>query len=112
MIEVQSPIPARDIEQLRLVSSDLRSHPSQAGALRLNATILNQADDRRAYPKLEVLLLDSSGQAMSGRLFEPTEYLAEDADIASGMTSQAYLPVVLDLSDPGQQAVGFEVRIR
>lgn len=112
LMEARPVTPMRDLEQLQLISSDLRSHPSVTGALRLNATIMNQAEGRQAYPDLEVLLLDSRGQAISRRTFEPSEYLAEDADIESGMTPRAYLPLVLDLSDPGQQAVGFEIRIR
>jgi predicted Zn finger-like uncharacterized protein len=112
VIEARPVIPQRNIDQLSLSGSDLRSHPSLVGALRLSTMIMNRADGRRAYPELEVLLLDSNGQAMSGRRFKPEEYLAEGADIENGMTPQAVLPVVLDLSNPGHQAVGFEIRIR
>ena len=46
---------------------------------------------------------------MSKLLFSPPDYLAEGASRDSGMTPQAYLPLVLDLPDPGREAVGFEL---
>lgn len=103
--------PRQEPGQVQLVSSDMRSHPSASDALRLNALITNRAAGQQAYPVLEVILLDSSGQALASRLFEPSEYLAKDADIGGGMSPQAHLPVVLDLVDPGQQVVGFELKI-
>lgn len=104
--------PFRDLEQIQLVSRDMRSHPTRTGALRLSATIVNRAPRAQAFPELEVILMDSGGQALASRRFKPGEYLAEDADIESGMTPEAYLPINLDLADPGNQAVGFELNFR
>jgi len=101
-----------DLDMIELVSSEMRSHPSQQGALRLNATITNRAKVKQAYPSLEVILLDSLGQPLASRIFEPSDYLAQDADPGRGMAPDAYLPLVLNLADPGQQAVGFELKIR
>lgn len=107
---VQAPF--RNLEQIQLVSRDMRSHPTRADALRLSATIVNRAPRAQAFPELEVILLDSGGQALASRMFKPGEYLAEDADIETGMTPEAYLPINLDLADPGNQAVGFELNFR
>ena len=101
-----------DLGLIELVSSEMRSHPDQPDTLRLNATITNRANLKQAYPRLEVVLLDSLGEPLALRIFNPGDYLAEDADIGAGMTSGAYLPLALNLSDPGQQAVGFELKIR
>ena len=102
----------RDLNQIHLVASEMRSHPTQTDALRLSATIVNRASQSQAYPELEVILLDVNGQTLARRLFKPSEYLAEGANIEGGMTPEAYLPVVLDLADPGNQAVGFEFKIQ
>jgi len=104
--------PYRDLSKIHLITSEMRNHPGRTDALRLSATIVNQASRRQAYPVLEVILLDSGGQALASRQFEPSEYLAEEADIQDGMTPEAYLSVVLDLADPGNQAVGFEFKIQ
>lgn len=102
----------RNLEQIELLSRDMRSHPTRPGALSLSLTIVNRAPHFQAFPRLEVILLDSSGQALVNRLFEPDEYLAPDADIETGMTPQAYLHINLDLADPGNQAVGFELHFQ
>ena len=112
LTELPPESPYRDLDKIQLVASEMRSHPSRANALRLSATIVNRAARSQAYPGLEVILLDLKGQAVASRQFAPSEYLAEGADIDGGMTPEAYLPVVLDLADPGSLAVGFELNIR
>ena len=101
--------PFRDSQKIHLVSRKLISHPFQADMLRLSATIVNQAPETQPYPDLEVILFDASGEPMSKLLFSPVDYLAEGASRDSGMTPQAYLPLALDLPDPGREAVGFEL---
>lgn len=109
LLELPSEQAFRDLSQVHLVSRELRSHPSRADMLRLTATIVNRASKAQPYPDLEVILLDASGQAVGRSLFSPLDYLSGDAAEKPGMTPQAYLPLVLDLADPGQEAVGFEL---
>jgi len=104
--------PFRNLDQVQLLSRDMRSHPTKPDSLSLSLTIVNRALRSQAFPKLEVILLDSSGETLISRLFEPDEYLAEGADIDLGMTPQAHLHINLDLADPGRQAVGFELHFR
>lgn len=99
----------RDLSQVHLVSRELRSHPARADMLRLTATIVNRATRTQPYPDLEVILLDASGESVGRELFSPSDYLSGDAAEKPGMTPQAYLPLVLDLADPGREAVGFEL---
>lgn len=111
----------RDPGLIHLVSRELRSHPDQSGRLRLSATIVNRAPRAQPWPDLEVTLLDAAGQPVSRQRFSPADYLArgnkwENASGSSapakGMAPQAYLPLTLDLEDPGVQAVGFELEFR
>ena len=104
--------PFQDLDQIELVSRDMRSHPVQPGVLRLSATIVNRASRAQAYPRLEVIMTDAAGQTLVKQNFDPETYLARDADIEAGMSPEAYLPVTLDLDDPGDQAVGFELHFR
>ena len=99
----------QDLSQIQLVSRELTSHPVQADTLRLTATIVNRAPETQPYPDLEVILLDAGGQALSRLRLSPSDYLAEGSSKDSGMTPQAYLPLVLVLPDPGREAVGFEL---
>jgi len=110
--EASSAASFRNPDLLELLSHDMRSHPTRSDTLSLSLTIVNRASRSQAFPKLEVILLDSSGQTLTSRLFEPGEYLAEDADTNTGMTPEAYLHINLDLADPGRHAVGFELNFR
>jgi predicted Zn finger-like uncharacterized protein len=110
---LKEPPPAavfRDLESIHLVNRELRSHPFIPGRLRLNATIVNRAGRSQPYPGIEVTLLDAAGQVLSQERFVPADYLAAGSVPANGMTPQAYLPLTLELADPGVRAVGFELQ--
>ena len=104
--------PPRDLDRIHLVSRELRSHPERSGWLRLSATIVNRAPHSQPWPDLEVTLLDAAGAAVTSRTFSPRDYLASGRDPARGMAPQAYLPLVVELEDPGMRAVGFELEFR
>lgn len=101
----------RDPGQIHLVSREVRSHPSQPGKLRLAATIVNRAAQKQAYPVIEVILQDARGRTLNTRRFEPSEYVGGTRS-ADGMTPGAHVPILLELDDPGEQAVGFELAFR
>ena len=101
----------RNPDLIQLVRRELRSHPSQPGRLRLSATMVNRAEHRQRYPTIEIALQDASGNTLSTQRFEPPDYLGEDKAGAS-MAPGAYVPFMVDLDDPGEQAVGFELAFR
>jgi hypothetical protein len=110
--ETPPAAPFRDLGRIHLVSRELRSHPARSGWLRLNATIVNRASRSQPWPDLEITLLDAAGAVVTERRFEPAEYLAAGSDPARGMAPQAYLPLTVELEDPGRRAVGFELEFR
>lgn len=99
----------RDPQQFQLVSRDLHSHPTRSGILVLNLTFVNLAQRAQVFPVLELTLLDAANQVVARRLLQPADYLRADADIESGLAADVYLPVLLELGDPGSRAVGFEI---
>jgi predicted Zn finger-like uncharacterized protein len=112
LLEPSPSKPYRNLSHIHLVSRDLRTHPERPGALQLSATIVNRAARTQPYPVLEVTLLDAAGGELARQRFEPKEYLARGIPRDSGMTPQAYLPLILELDDPGEQAVGFEINFQ
>lgn len=104
--------PFRDLEQVQLVSRELASHPYAKGQLRLSATIVNRAERKQPYPDIEISLLDAAGQVVLKRRFAPADYLDPGRAPGSAMAPEAYLPLVLDMEDPGERAVGFELEFR
>lgn len=104
--------PFRDLDRIHLVSRELRSHPTLPGRLRLSATLVNRATRSQPYPDIDVALLDAAGEVVLRQRFVPSDYLAPDASAAGELAPHAYLPLVLDLEDPGVRAVGFELEFR
>lgn len=99
-----------DLDRIRLVSRDIRSHPSVTDALMISATMQNQAEFAQPHPIVEISLADLSGQLVALRRFTPDEYLEPDADDI--MAPGHLLPVVFEIVDPGQDAVAFEFAFR
>lgn len=99
----------RDLELIHLVSRKLANLPDRPGMLRLDATIVNRAPQSQPYPDLEIILFDAAGTRLATLEFEPADYLSREAGSGSGMSPHAYLPFSLELEDPGEQAVGFEL---
>lgn len=110
LVEPAPQPPFRDLSLIRLASSEMHAHPTMEETLVLNATIVNRADRTQPFPALQVTLFDAHNQPLAARVFSPREYLAEAADLESGMSPGAYLPVIMELIDPGEHAVGFELK--
>ena len=104
--------PFRDLDLIHLVNRELISHPYLPDHLRLSATIVNRAAQIQPYPDIEVTLLDVAGQVVLRQRFAPSDFLDPASAPGAGMVPQAYLPLVLDLVDPGVRAVGFELEFR
>jgi len=99
----------RDPQKIQLVSRDMHTHPTRSGILVLSLTFVNLAPRNQVFPELEVTLTDASNQPVARRRLQPAEYLRPGADIDAGLATDVYLPVLLELGDPGEQAVGFEI---
>jgi predicted Zn finger-like uncharacterized protein len=97
-----------DLSRIELVNRDVRKHPRVAGALLINATLVNRADFPQPYPILEVSFSNSSGTPVAARRFNPREYLGDQVDIKAGMPVDTQLQVMLEIEDPGEDAVSFE----
>lgn len=99
-----------DPQQIQLVSRDMHTHPTHSGILVLSLTFVNLALTNQVFPDLEVTLLDITNQPVARRQLQPGDYLRPGAETETGLAADVYLPVLLELGDPGEQAVGFEIR--
>ena len=100
----------KEPQLIQLVSRDMHTHPTRSGILILNLTFVNLAQQSQLFPELEITLLDQVDQPIARRRLQPQDYLRADADTKAGLAADVYLPVLLELGDPGEQAVGFEIR--
>ncbi len=101
--------PFRDTSSIELVSREMLSHPQRPRVLMLNATIVNRAPQPQPYPDIQVHLFDLDNEIISERRFRPTDYLTSTSALRNGMTPDAYLRFTLEMLDPGDRAVGFEL---
>lgn len=107
------PEPAfRASDRIELISRDMKAHPSRPGVLLLTATIVNRAEHTQPYPGIDVTLLDIRGRQLSRQLFKAADYLTRSSELRDGMAPQAYFTLSLEMLDPGDGAVGFELQFR
>jgi predicted Zn finger-like uncharacterized protein len=101
------PLPS-DIGQVALLDRDVRRHPEVRDALLVNATLVNRAAFTQSYPVLSIRFSDLAGKPIAERRFRPAEYLGEDLNHDEGMAPEAPVHVVLEIEDPGEEAVSFQ----
>jgi predicted Zn finger-like uncharacterized protein len=109
-LQAKPEVLLKDPQQLQLVSRDIHTHPTRSGILILSLTFVNLAQRSQVFPDLELTLLDATNQPVARRRLQPTDYLRPGTDTRAGLAADVYLPVLLELGDPGNQAVGFEIR--
>ena len=100
----------KDPQQIQLISRDMHTHPTRSGILVLSLTFVNLAQHSQVFPELEITLMDAANQPVAQRQFHPVDYLRPGADTRAGIAADVFLPVLLELGDPGELAVGFEIR--
>ena len=100
----------KDPQQIQLISRDMHTHPTRSGILVLSLTFVNLAQRSQVFPEMEITLMDAANQPVAQRQFHPVDYLRPGADTRDGLAADVYLPVLLELGDPGELAVGFEIR--
>lgn len=93
---------------IALIERNIRNHPKNRQILQVKARIINKASEPQEYPVMELSLHDITGKALATRRFTPNEYLAKEIDQKQGMVPQQPVDIMLELSDPGKAAVGFE----
>ncbi len=107
--ELRCRLPLRhDQASLRLVSRDIRPHPSVAGALLISATLRNEAPFAQAFPTLKVTLSNLDEQRIAMRRFAPREYLGATWSPQEGIAAGASVALAFEVVDPGRNAVAFE----
>jgi predicted Zn finger-like uncharacterized protein len=83
--------------------------PGANGTLRMRASILNTAAQAQPFPLLRVTLANRFGSRIGTRDFEPAEYLGKP--VSRMLAPRERVDVTLDILDPGNDAVGFEIDV-
>jgi predicted Zn finger-like uncharacterized protein len=97
-----------DLAKLEIIDRDVRKHPQEEAALLINASIANRADFTQPYPVFEISFSDTTGKSVAMRRFLPAEYLHPGSNTTAGMAPNVPVQIVLEIQDPGDQAVSFQ----
>ncbi|QRP63598.1 zinc-ribbon and DUF3426 domain-containing protein [Rhodanobacter sp. FDAARGOS 1247] len=95
--------------RLRLLASNVQAHPSVAHALMISASVRNDAAFAQPYPVLTVTLSNAQGQRIAMRRLQPEEYLDDTSILRSGLSPGGTAVLLLEVEDPGDNAVAFEL---
>jgi predicted Zn finger-like uncharacterized protein len=99
--------PQSDVAQIRTNSLIVRSHPTQRGALAVDAIITNQAGFPQPYPPLQLQFTDLNGAPVAARQFDSAEYLSGELKGSHLMPVGQPVHIALELLDPGPRAVNY-----
>ena len=95
-------------QQLRLLASNVETHPNAAHALMISLSLRNEAAFAQPWPVVVVTLEDAQGHRLTMRRLLPTDYLDDPAVLQRGLAPGAATALLLEVQDPGDQAVAFE----
>jgi predicted Zn finger-like uncharacterized protein len=102
----------RDLERLRTRNLVVRSHPDDGGRLLVQAMLVNEAEHPQPFPVLELRFSAANGVLVAGHRFQPAEYLAGDALGLAQMPARTPVQIALEVPDPGEEAVNYQLRLR
>lgn len=101
----------KDAALIQIIGSDLQAEPAGPGLLQLKLTLGNRAPYAQAWPVLVLTLTDQKDQAQARRSFAPSEYLADQKLLASGIPAQSEHPLSLPLEVRNMPMAGYRLEI-
>lgn len=101
----------KKIEFIVIDDSDIQEDANYAGLMRLSSTLINQAGFNQAYPNVELTLTDVEDKPKLRRIFKPSEYLAENTNIANGLGPGEEVKIKLAMTTQGVTVAGYRVLV-
>lgn len=97
-----------DLDQLAVISREIRPHPSVPGALLISATIRNEANFAQPFPRIRIRLTNLNESPVASRRFVPADYLVDTSEAMRGLAPKAITVLLFEVVDPGRDAVAFD----
>jgi len=98
----------RDVSAIDFLDRNVVTHPNAKNALLITSVIKSSAEFKQAFPELELTFSDINQKVIARRTFIPEEYLPKEVNIAAGMKPGVPVKIMLEIVDPGEEAVNFE----
>jgi hypothetical protein len=102
----------RDLSAIHARNLVVRTHPDVAGALMVDALIVNEASFPQPFPLIEMRFSSMSGEVVAARRFASSEYLSGELKGAQSMQPRTPVHIALEIEDPGKDALNYVVLFR
>ena len=90
----------------------VRKHPEHKDALIVDTLLTNKSDQASPFPALHLRFSDINDHTIASRVFQPREYLSGELNALSDLASQQPIHVVLEIRDPGSNAVNYQLKLQ
>jgi hypothetical protein len=97
----------RDLQRIEILERNLDT--SKTGVAIFKLSMINTAAQSQAYPILELKLIDAETNVIGTRRFTPQEYYSNKTEISAMMLSNETAQVTLEIVNPENKAVGFQI---
>lgn len=111
VVDCQVPAP-KDVSLIVIVDTIVEGHPKADNALLITSSIRSDAEFNQAFPELILTFSDFKKKILARRVFQPEEYLVEGVSISRGMSPRKPVKIMLEIVDPGKDAVNYEFDFR
>jgi predicted Zn finger-like uncharacterized protein len=98
----------RDPERVEILARNVRAHPRYANGLLVDVTLVNRASYVQPFPVMQLTFTSLDEQWFAQRRFQPAEYLGPNRGTAERLPPDIPVQVVLELLDPGPEAVSYK----
>jgi len=100
-----------DRSKIRTANLVVRSHPRVKNALIVDAVLQNTAKFEQTFPTLDLVFTDSQDKTVAARRLTPNDYLGGELAGRRNMPIKQPVHIAIEISDPGEQAVGYKISI-
>lgn len=94
--------------QIDLSGTSVAINPEIPGGLRITVNLVNRAHFAQPYPPLQVTLTDREGKVVGQRTYVAADYVSESSKL---LPVREVRQINIDLAQPSEQAVGYEVQL-
>ena len=100
-----------DRSKIRAANLVVRSHPTIADALIVDAVLQNSAPFPQSFPDLDLIFTDVKDKPIAARRFTPQEYLGGELAGSIEMPIANPVHIAVEIADPGSKAVSYRMSI-
>ena len=97
----------KSINQFKLIERNIFTHPTQANALLISGSYVNEAPFSQKTPSLKVTLFNLNGEVIAQRLFTPIEYSSESVSLKT-IAPGENIHFKLEVTDPNTVTITYE----